>query len=186
LGYYLFGRYRGENNARRRPPEACRILAGFIYTALQITVLLLAAGTILGAFWADKAWGHFWSWDPKEVWALISLLVYLLILHLRCLILRVRSLGWSGDFAMAVGGVFGFTAILFTWYFVNFVMGSGMHSYGSGSGGMWAVIAAIAVTWLFLFAAAARHLLEIIGSSSLTNPQPSPLSENEETGRTGS
>ena len=44
----------------------------------KITVLLLAAGTILGALWADKAWGRFWSWDPKEVWALISLLVYLL------------------------------------------------------------------------------------------------------------
>jgi ABC-type transport system involved in cytochrome c biogenesis permease subunit len=180
LGYYLFGRYSDESNTRRRPPEACHALAGFIYTAIKITVLLLAAGTILGALWADKAWGHFWSWDPKETWALISLLVYLLILHLRCLILRTRSLGWSGDFAMAVAAVFGFTAIVCTWYFVNFVWGSGMHSYGSGSGGTWAVVTAIAATWLFLLAAAARHLLEIIGHRAPAAPQPTPVAGNEE------
>ena len=64
-------------------PEACHVLAGFAYTAIQITVFLLAAGTILGAVWADNAWGHFWGWDSKEVWALISLLVYVLLLHVR-------------------------------------------------------------------------------------------------------
>jgi hypothetical protein len=170
----------------RHPPEACRILAGFIYTALQITVLLLAAGTILGAFWADKAWGHFWGWDPKEVWALISLLVYLLILHLRRLILRARSLGWSGDFCMAVAGVFGFTAIVFTWYFVNFVLGSGMHSYGSGSGGILAVSTAIALTWAFLLAAGLRHLLEIARRSPPALPCPTPPVANEETPQSGS
>ena len=79
---------------RLRP---CSVLAGFIYTAIQITVLLLAAGTVLGALWADKAWGRFWAWDPKEVWALISLLAYLLLLH-------ARHIGWSGDFGMAVTG----------------------------------------------------------------------------------
>ena len=82
---------------------------------IQITVLLLAAGTILGALWADKAWGRFWAWDPKEVWALISLLVYLLILH-------ARYIGWSGDFGMAVAAVLGATAVLFTWYGVNFLL----------------------------------------------------------------
>ena len=90
-------------------------------------MLLLTAGTILGALWADKAWGRFWAWDPKEVWALISLLVYLLMLH-------TRHAGWSRNFGMAFTAVFGFTAILFTWYGVNFMMGSGMHSYGSVRG----------------------------------------------------
>jgi ABC-type transport system involved in cytochrome c biogenesis permease subunit len=136
------------------PPEACGILAGFIYTAIKITVLLLVAGTILGALWADMAWGRCWGWDPKEVWALVSLLVYALLLH-------IRRLGWSRDFGMAVTAVFGFTAVLFTWYGVNFVLASGMHSYGAGAGGAWAVTGAIAAEWLFLFAAFLRRQIEL-------------------------
>ena len=143
-------------NIRREPPRACGILAGFIYTAIKITVLLLTAGTILGDLWADNAWGRFWGWDPKKsgrwchCWCI-------------CSVLHIRKLGWSGDFGMAVTAVLGFTAILATWYFVNFVWGSGMHSYGSGAGGQWAVIGALIVEWLFLFAAAVRRRIEIAG-----------------------
>ena len=148
-----------ESGTRRVPPAMCSILAGFIYTAIQITVLLLAAGTVLGALWADKAWGRFWGWDPKEVWALVSLLVYLLILH-------TRHIGWSGNLGMAAAAVLGFTAILFTWYGVNFLLGSGMHAYGSGAGGKWAVVAAILIEWLFLAAAAVRKAIESKGAMS--------------------
>ncbi len=156
LGYYLFGRYRTEDfetKTQRRPPEICSTLADFTYAAIQITVLLLATGTILGAFWADKAWGRFWGWDPKEVWALISLLVYILILH-------ARYIGWAGEFGMIVAAVLGATAVLFTWYGVNFLLGSGMHAYGSGAGGQREVGAAVALQWLFLAAAAVRHIME--------------------------
>jgi cytochrome c biogenesis factor len=154
LGYYLFGRYRD-----RRPPEACAVLAGFTYTAIQITVLLLTAGTILGALWADKAWGRFWGWDPKEVWALVSLLVYILILH-------ARYVGWSGNFGMAVAAVLGATAVLFTYYGVNFLLDAGMHSYGSGSGGKWQVVSVVGLEWLFLAAAATRYMIEMGGGGS--------------------
>ena len=152
LGYYLLGRYTSSpavadaaegGCATRRPPEACTVLAGFTYTAIQITVLLLAAGTILGALWADKAWGRFWAWDPKEVWALISLLAYLGFLH-------ARHIGWLGAFGMAMTAVLGASAVGFTWYGVNFLLGSGMHSYGSGAGGQWQVGTAAAVQLLFL------------------------------------
>ena len=88
----------------------------------------MAAGTILGGLWADVSWGRFWGWDPKEVWALISLLTYLAILH-------GRYAGWFGDFGLAVGSVLGATAIVFSWYGVNFVLGVGLHSYGFGAGG---------------------------------------------------
>ncbi|MEN6367191.1 MAG: cytochrome c biogenesis protein CcsA [Thermoguttaceae bacterium] len=148
LGYYLFGRY-----VDHRPPEPCRRLAEFIDTTLRITVLLLAVGTALGAFWADKAWGRFWAWDPKEVWALISLFVYLLILH-------ARHVGWSGDFGMAMAAVLGAAAILCTWYGVNFLMGSGLHSYGAGAGGQWQVSSAMALQAVFAIAAAFRCRIE--------------------------
>jgi ABC-type transport system involved in cytochrome c biogenesis permease subunit len=172
LGYYLFGRYTlpplaASQSAARRPPQACAVLAGFTYTAIQITVLLLTAGTILGALWADKSWGRFWGWDPKEAWALISLLVYLVILH-------ARYVGWSGNFGMTVAAVFGFSAVLFTWYLVNFFWGSGMHSYSAGAGGQWTtisamlleqwkIIAPIVLDWLFLAAAAVRCIIETGG-----------------------
>jgi ABC-type transport system involved in cytochrome c biogenesis permease subunit len=146
LGYYLFGRYTGH-----RSPEACAKLAGLMYRTIQITVLLLTIGTILGALWADQAWGRFWGWDPKETWALISLLVYILILHARCI-------GWSGDFGMATAAVLGATSVLFTWYGVNFLLNVGLHSYGSGAGGQWAVGSAVALQWLFWAAAAGRHV----------------------------
>jgi ABC-type transport system involved in cytochrome c biogenesis permease subunit len=175
LGYYLFAPYRADPSTpdgaerrplRWRPPETCATLAGFTYTAVQITVLLLTAGTILGALWADKAWGRFWAWDPKEVWALISLLVYLLILHARCI-------GWARDFGMAVAAVLGATAVLFTWYGVNFLLGSGMHAYGAGSGGQWSVGAAVALNWLFLAAAAIRYLVNR-GGGDLSTEDANP------------
>ena len=157
LAYYLFGRYRDPAGssaeviaAGRRPPERCASLATFIYKSTQVAVLLLAAGTILGALWADVSWGRFWGWDAKEVWALISLLVYLVILH-------GRYAGWLGNFGLALGSVLGATAILMAWYGVNFVLGSGLHTYGGGAGGKEYVAALVLANWLFTAAAAVRY-----------------------------
>lgn len=174
LGYYLLGSYRSvpaasvdgvDRPTQRRPPKACATLAGFIYKNIQITVLLLTAGTILGALWADKSWGRFWGWDPKEVWALVSLLVYLVILH-------ARAAGWAGDFGLAAASVLGATSVLFTWYGVNFVLNSGMHAYGAGSGGGWQVAAAVILNWLFLLAAWLRNVLECGRSTVSDSPMP--------------
>lgn len=175
LGYYLFGRYRdpvqpvefsgGHRPAAdgiaapgamsRRPPEECSTLAGFTYKAMQVAVLLLAGGTILGGLWADVSWGRFWGWDPKEVWALISLLVYLAILH-------GRYAGLFGNFGLAAGSVMGATAIAMSWYGVNFVLGAGLHSYGFGDStqGQWYVAGAVGLNWLFMIGAAVRYLIE--------------------------
>ena len=84
---------------------------------------------------------------------MISLLVYILILH-------ARYIGWAGDFGMIVAAVLGATAVLFTWYGVNFLLGSGMHAYGSGAGGQREVGAAVALQWLFLLTAAVRYVAE--------------------------
>lgn len=103
-------------------------LARYIYKAMQVGVLLVAAGTILGGVWANYSWGRFWGWDPKEVWALIVLLSYLTILH-------GRYAGWLKDFGTVVASVCCFLSVLMAWYGVNFILGVGLHSYGFGTGG---------------------------------------------------
>jgi ABC-type transport system involved in cytochrome c biogenesis permease subunit len=105
----------------------------YLYRSIQIGVLLLAVGTILGGIWANYSWGRFWDWDPKETWALIALLSYLAVLH-------GRLAGWWGGFGLAVGSVLGFLAVVMAWYGVNFVLGQGLHSYGFGAGGLEYVI----------------------------------------------
>src|SRR5271157_4020982 len=115
-------------------------LSNFVYRAMQVGVLLIAAGTILGGVWADYSWGRFWGWDPKEVWALITLLVYLIPLH-------GRFAGWVNTFGLAVASVVCFLSVVMAWYGVNFVLGVGLHSYGFVEGGsqgiMTVIIAAI-------------------------------------------
>ena len=97
----------------------------WLYRVLQLGVLLLAAGTILGGVWANYSWGRFWGWDPKETWALIALLCYILTLH-------GRLAGWWTEFGLVVASVVCFLAVLMAWYGVNFVLGKGLHSYGFG------------------------------------------------------
>lgn len=104
-------------------------LIQYLYRSIQIGVLLLGAGTILGGVWANYSWGRFWDWDPKETWALIALLCYLAILH-------GRLAGWWGGFGLAVGSILAFQAIIMAWYGVNFILGAGLHSYGFGAGGL--------------------------------------------------
>ena len=101
----------------------------FLTRCLQVGVLLLALGTILGAVWADYSWGRFWGWDPKEVWALVSLLGYLALLH-------ARLQGWVKEFGLAIGSISCFFLIIMAWYGVNFILGKGLHSYGFGEGGL--------------------------------------------------
>jgi ABC-type transport system involved in cytochrome c biogenesis permease subunit len=108
--------------------ELLRTMSLFLYRSLQAGTLFLAAGTLLGGVWASYSWGRFWGWDPKETWALIALLAYLAILH-------GRFLGWIRDFGLAVGALVGGLTVLMAWYGVNFILGTGLHSYGFGSGG---------------------------------------------------
>jgi ABC-type transport system involved in cytochrome c biogenesis permease subunit len=125
-----------------------------LYRALQAGTFFLAAGTLLGGVWASYSWGRFWGWDPKETWALIALLGYLSLLH-------ARSAGVLRDFGMAVGSVVSFLLVLMAWYGVNFILGTGLHSYGFGSGGYGYVAAfagvEAAIVVLALFVWQRRH-----------------------------
>ena len=87
----------------------------------MIAYPLLTVMIILGAIWADIAWGRYWSWDPKETAALVTWLIYGAYLHARV------ARGWRGD-RSAYLLILGFVAILFT-FFGNYFFG-GLHSYG--------------------------------------------------------
>jgi len=122
-------------------------LSNFIYRAMQVGVLLIAAGTILGGVWADYSWGRFWGWDPKEVWALITLLVYLVPLH-------GRFAGWVNTFGLVFASVVCFLSVVMAWYGVNFVLGVGLHSYGFVEGGSQGFMSLIIVSMMALPVAA--------------------------------
>lgn len=100
-----------------------------VYRAIQVGIVLLAFGIILGGIWADYSWGRFWGWDPKETWALISLLGYVAVLH-------GRLVGWIKNFELSAAAVVSFSLVIMSWYGVNFVLGAGLHSYGFGAGGV--------------------------------------------------
>jgi ABC-type transport system involved in cytochrome c biogenesis permease subunit len=140
LGFYLAGSKR---------PEAIKTQSRFTCETLQAGTLLLVVGTFLGAAWADYSWGRFWGWDPKEVWALITLLGYLAILH-------ARRVGWVGNRGLAAWSVICFTLVLMTWYGVNFLSG-GLHNYGLGGGeGPYYVLGAIGLQFSYVAAAMVR------------------------------
>ena len=138
-------------------------LSLFLYRALQVGTLFLAVGTLLGGVWASYSWGRFWGWDPKETWALIALLGYLAILH-------GRFVGWIKDFGLAVGSILGYLLVLMAWYGVNFVLGTGLHSYGFGSGGYTYIGGFVLFEVLVIGAALVRRRMELQKQTAAAQP----------------
>ena len=99
-----------------------------IYTCLKYGTTLLAAGVILGGIWADYSWGRFWGWDPKETWSLIVLCLYLAILH-------GRYTNWIRPPRFIPLVALAFLSVLMAWFGVNYILASGLHSYGFSEGG---------------------------------------------------
>lgn len=91
--------------------------------SLLVALALMTIGTFLGAIWANESWGRYWGWDPKETWALITMVVYAIVTHLH-LIKRCNTL-WLFN----VASVIAFSSVLMTFFGVNYFL-SGMHSYG--------------------------------------------------------
>jgi cytochrome c-type biogenesis protein CcsB len=96
-----------------------------IEMALIIGVMLLTIGSFLGGVWANESWGRYWGWDPKETWALVTVLIYAFILHLR------KIPGLKSIFALSSLALVGLSTVLMTFFGVNYYL-SGMHSYGQG------------------------------------------------------
>jgi cytochrome c-type biogenesis protein CcsB len=117
---------KGLNDARNEEIQRNIIEATRINEMSMILGLsLLTIGNFLGGVWANESWGRYWGWDPKETWALVSILIYAAIVHFRF----VPSL--NNQFAFAVASTLAFASIIMTYFGVNFYL-SGMHSYAAG------------------------------------------------------
>ena len=121
---YGIGGYRLNNNSILEPSNFSdsEKLDTLSYRSILIGFVLLTLGLISGAVWANEAWGTWWSWDPKETWALISWLFYAAYLHMRI------SKGWQGR-RPAILATSGFFIVFICYIGVNF-LGLGLHSYG--------------------------------------------------------
>jgi cytochrome c-type biogenesis protein CcsB len=110
--------------------------------ALTIGLIMLTIGNFLGGQWANESWGRYWGWDPKETWALISIMVYAFVIHSRF----VPAL--RGKWIFNLMSVFAFISIMFTYFGVNFHL-VGLHSYASGEAKslswIWQSLLAIAI-----------------------------------------
>ena len=126
--------------------EAALRMNELLYWYTLVGAILLIAGILTGSIWAASSWGRYWGWDPKEVWSLVAFLAYLAILH-------ARFERFVGPFGVAALSIVAFWTILMTYLGVNFVLATGLHSYGFGGSGV--------IRWMLLIAAAETLFLTL-------------------------
>lgn len=119
------------------------LIGKLIIQSMFLGTALLIPGTLLGGVWAAQSWGRFWDWDPKESWAFISSCTYLIWIHAYVF----KKIHYFGA---AIGAIVGLMMIGFTWYGVNYILGTGLHSYGFGEGGAFYFLLYIAGELFFL------------------------------------
>jgi len=142
LGFTIFAPARREAIAR---------MGELLYWYVLVGSTLLIAGILTGSMWASSSWGRYWGWDPKEVWSLVAFLAYMAILH-------ARAERLVGNFGVAAWSIAAFQTILMTYLGVNFVLASGLHSYGFGdSSVLRSMVAVAAVETAFIAVAWARR-----------------------------
>ena len=123
LSFYLFQTKTNSHNVQNQIGQITAVSE----MTMTIGVFMLTIGTFLGGIWANESWGRYWGWDPKETWALVSVLVYAIILHFRFIP------GLKSAFAFNLASFWGYSAIIFTYFGVNFML-VGLHSYAQGDG----------------------------------------------------
>lgn len=117
----IFRSSKNENRVNHTIKE----LVVIIHISLIVGLFLLAAGSFLGGIWANESWGRYWGWDPKETWAMVTILVYSFIVHMH------KIPGFKGNFAVSAAALLGFGSVLMTYFGVNYYL-SGLHSYAQG------------------------------------------------------
>lgn len=127
--------------------QSLKSLANFMFWTIPPGLILLFAGIVLGGVWADASWGRFWGNDPKEIAALVTFIVFVIIIH-------GRWSGWLKDVGTALGSIIGGIALWWTWWGSN-VYQTGRHSYaGAGSDIPWGPVLIPAFELLFFACAA--------------------------------
>jgi len=118
------------------------------HLTLIVGLYFMTAGVFLGGVWANESWGRYWGWDPKETWALITVLVYAFVTHMH------RIPGLRGSYAYNLASFVSYSSVLMTYFGVNYFLG-GMHSYASGSSfkvPLWSYVIIILFVGLSVFA----------------------------------
>ncbi len=111
----------GDSRLSRTKATLGEVFDGVTMVLMELSFVLLWAGIVMGAIWADHSWGRPWGWDPKEVFALNTFIVYAVLIHVR---MKVKDKGlWT-----AIIAIFGCAVMLFNWIVINFVI-AGLHSY---------------------------------------------------------
>ena len=120
-GFLIVPRVGGETGLQSQSTTFGQVLDGATMVLVELASILLWAGLVMGAIWADHSWGRPWGWDPKETFALESFIIFAILIHIR---LTAKDKGWW----TAVLSVIGCIAMLFNWIVINFTI-SGLHSY---------------------------------------------------------
>ncbi|MEM7227918.1 MAG: cytochrome c biogenesis protein CcsA, partial [Planctomycetota bacterium] len=114
----------GSNTLKSERTTFGQVLDGTTMILMELSFVLLWAGIVMGAIWADHSWGRPWGWDPKEVFALNTFIIFAILIHTR---MKVRDKGmWTAGLAIV-----GCVVMLFNWIVINFTI-SGLHSYAGG------------------------------------------------------
>ncbi len=129
IGVEIFARHRRDLAER---------WSELLYYYLHVGSILLITGILTGSIWAASSWGRYWGWDPKEVWSLVAFLAYMAILHAR-FDQQIRAFG------VAAASIAAFCTILMTYLGVNFILASGLHTYGFGSSKMTTSLVGVAL-----------------------------------------
>ena len=111
---------------RDKIAEVIQQLTRVNHMTLIIGLYFMTAGVFLGGVWANESWGRYWGWDPKETWALITVLVFAFVAHMH------HIPGLRGNYAFNLASFFAFSSVLMTYFGVNYFLG-GIHSYAGGS-----------------------------------------------------
>jgi cytochrome c-type biogenesis protein CcsB len=111
--------------------------------SMTIGLVMLTIGNFLGGMWANESWGRYWGWDPKETWALISIMVYAFVLHMRLIP------GLKSNFAFTVASILSFGSIIMTYFGVNFYL-AGLHSYAKDDQEISVVFIGISLTLIMI------------------------------------